>query len=268
MYILYSQIALHAALPDSTAYGDYREDSGGKASLHMLHMRFAHELVYPYLFRVGSGAGGSGTAAGSTLTPSTPYEPNTTSTPARLSPQQSDPSAFILAAVSPPGMNALQGPNKSLDPNVPLQPPISLVTPSARLRGPLQSGLVHRREWLKSQIATVMTIAKLPRLLTGLYGRNGTSGSSLGWPSTTSITGRRLFMHSAVSSSASTIAAHLMNLLNHALSFLPNVAPSGAGIWKGLTVFLMLALPLVTCRIHASTGPAVPSTSPTSLESR
>ena len=30
MYILYSQIALHAALPDSTAYGDYREDSGGK----------------------------------------------------------------------------------------------------------------------------------------------------------------------------------------------------------------------------------------------
>ena len=52
MYILYSQIALHAALPDSTAYGDYREDSSGKASLHMLHMRFAHETVYPYLFRV------------------------------------------------------------------------------------------------------------------------------------------------------------------------------------------------------------------------
>ena len=52
MYILYSQIALHAALPDSTAYGDYRKDSGGKESLHMLHMRGAHETVYPYLFRV------------------------------------------------------------------------------------------------------------------------------------------------------------------------------------------------------------------------
>ena len=50
MYILYSQIALHAALPDSTAYGDYREDSSGKASLHMLHMRFTHEPVYPNLF--------------------------------------------------------------------------------------------------------------------------------------------------------------------------------------------------------------------------
>ena len=49
MYILYSQIALHAALPDSTAYGDYREDSGGKASLHMLHMRFAqNRYIHTY----------------------------------------------------------------------------------------------------------------------------------------------------------------------------------------------------------------------------
>ena len=50
LYILYSQTASSAALPDSTLNGDYRSASGGKASLHMLHMRFTHEPVYPNLF--------------------------------------------------------------------------------------------------------------------------------------------------------------------------------------------------------------------------